>query len=111
MTFEVYRNKAKEYKWRILDRYKVVIATGVKAYQKKRDCMNAVMAITNRLEPFGVNDTTQKGGKSEQESKVPERETDKDSKKSSKKIYAPGGHPRRYESARSKTWRGKKTRR
>src|SRR3954451_5006941 len=44
-TFEVYKDKGGEFRWRLRSVNKQVIATSVQGYKEKRDCTNRIESV------------------------------------------------------------------
>ena len=60
-TFQVYKDKAEKYRWRLVTTNKNVIATSGQGYADKRGCMNGIESVkknvaTAKIEEVAVSD-------------------------------------------------------
>src|SRR5687768_5291574 len=44
-SFEVYKDKAGQYRWRLRSMNKLILATSGEGYKEKRDCLSAVESV------------------------------------------------------------------
>ena len=63
-TFQVYKDKAEKYRWRLVTTNKNVIATSGQGYADKRGCMNGIESLkknapTAKIEEVAASDQEQ----------------------------------------------------
>lgn len=58
-TFEVYKDKSGEFRWRLVAHNKQVIATCGQGYSDKRDCMNGIESVKKHAADAVVADVEQ----------------------------------------------------
>ena len=44
-TFEVYKDRGGEYRWRLRSQNKQILATAGESYKAKRDCLNSIESV------------------------------------------------------------------
>lgn len=57
-TFEVYKDKGGEFRWRLRAVNKQVIATSGQGYKEKRDCMNGIESVKKNAADAKVEEVT-----------------------------------------------------
>ena len=57
-TFEVYKDRGGEFRWRLRAVNKQVIATSGQGYKEKRDCMNGIESVKKNAADAKVEEVT-----------------------------------------------------
>jgi uncharacterized protein YegP (UPF0339 family) len=57
-TFEVYKDRAGEFRWRLRAVNKQVIATSGQGYKEKRDCVNGIESVKKNAADAKVEEST-----------------------------------------------------